>query len=212
MTVHGQRALAGNGVALVRELELATRIQRALERLYRLDPIVDLESFVIGAEEGEREALFVRESSDGALELALRLPSLSDGADVDVICQIIEGVSHFVYVSHRAATRKPSTQLELELQAEVDKYVVLLASMDAPDEGKSAHLRRRLYEGASYVHDESSEEGHRYRLASASAMRFTRRLERELVASARYGELQRELRRFWWMSQEEKLRAHSAER
>ena len=37
---------------------------------------------------------------------------------------VAEGVSHFVYVAWNAAFDKPVTLLELELQAEVDKYVL----------------------------------------------------------------------------------------
>jgi hypothetical protein len=96
--------LAGNGAGLVREIALASRIQSGLERLYRLDRSADVEPFVIRAEEGEREALFVREA-DGVLEMRLRLPALAEGG-FDPICQIIEGVSHFVYLADRATRNR----------------------------------------------------------------------------------------------------------
>ena len=38
----------------------------------------------------------------------------------------VEGVSHFVYLVHRARQERPVSAVELELQAEVDKYLVAL--------------------------------------------------------------------------------------
>ena len=204
--------LEGNGIGLVREIALASRIQRGLETLYRLDRGADVDAFVTHADEGEREALLVRESDDG-LELLLRIPRLGartvdvDGADLDPLCQIIEGVSHFVYLANRAAQRREATQLELELQAEVDKYVILASALQDFDERTSRRLRERLYEGVAYVHEPDTVEGERYRVANGCAMRFTGRLEREYVTRARFSELQRELRRFFHMGQGEKIRA-----
>jgi hypothetical protein len=210
--VDTQRALEGNGAGLVREIALASRIQRGLERLYRLDRAADVDAFVTHADEGEREALFVRESDDG-LELLLRVPRLGDrtvdveGAGLDPLCQIIEGVSHFVYLADRASLGREATQLELELQAEVDKYVILAASLRDFDERTSRRLRERLYDDVSFVHDAGTVEGDRYRMANGCARRFTGRLERDYVMRARFGELQGELRRFFHMGQGEKLRA-----
>jgi hypothetical protein len=204
--VTGARALVGNGVELVRERTLAARVQEALERVYQLDRIADVGEFVRGAGEGEREALVLRQATDGAIEVSLRLPYLEAEAKLDALCQIIEGVSHFVYVVERARVEREATQLELELQAEVDKWVVLAASMHSFDESRSAVLRARLYEGVTFQHDADSEVGERYRVANDAAHRFVRRLERQYVGRARYGEMHAELRRFFRVGQEEKLR------
>jgi hypothetical protein len=213
--------LAGNGAELVRERALAVRVQGALERVYQLDRVADVGDFLHGAEAGEREALLLREANDGALEMTLRLPPLRPpmtdgagassrppmgGADLDAVCQIIEGVSHFVYVVECARTERGATQLELELQAEVDKWVVLAASMRAFDVERSEALRSRLYECVSFEHDGETERGERYRVANSAAHRFVRRLEREYVGGARYREMRSELRRFFRVGQEEKLR------
>lgn len=206
------RRLAGNGALLIRERALAIRVQDALERVYQLDRVADVGDFLHTAERGEREALLVREADDGALEMRLRLPQMAptppddDGASLDSLCQIIEGVSHFVYVVERARTQRGTTRLELELQAEVDKWVVLAASIRAFDVERSAALRLRLYEQVAFQHDSQSELGERYRIANDSANRFVRRLEQDYVSRARYRELRTELRRFFQLGQEEKLR------
>ena len=207
MTSRGARALEGNGALLVREIALASRIQRGLENLYRLDRAADVDDFVEHAGEGQREGLLVRET-DGGLELRLHLPRLGpSGEDLDPICQIIEGVSHFVYIADRASRDQTTTQLELELQAEVDKYVVLAASLDGFDEVTSRRLRERLYHGVAYLHAPDTVEGERYRVANERARRFTGRLERDFIARARYDALRDELRRFFHMGQGDKLRA-----
>ncbi len=207
-----ERALEGNGVGLVREIALAGRIQRGLEVLYHLDRAADVDAFVTHADEGQREALLVRESEEG-LELQLRIPRLGnasvdvDGASLDPLCQIIEGVSHFVYLADRASLGREATQLELELQAEVDKYVILASALRDFDVRTSRRLRERLYDDVSFVHDANTVEGERYRMANGCARRFTGRLERDYVTRARFGDLQGELRRFFHMGQTEKLRA-----
>jgi hypothetical protein len=205
MKQRSSTALEGNGAGLVREIALAARVQSGLERLYRLDRAADVDAFVRAAEHGEREALFLREASDGVLEMQVRLPSLEGG--LDPVCQIIEGVSHFVYLADRASRGREATQLELELQAEVDKYVVLAASIDGFDEDASRELRERLYDAVTFMHAPESEEGERYRLANDHARRFTARLERDYVKRARFSELHRELRRFFHAGQSDKLRA-----
>ena len=206
-------ALEGNGALLVRERALAAAIQKALERLYQLERVVDVNAFVQPAGDGEREALLVRESGDGTVEMALRLPLLgrrdidvARGADLDPLCQIIVVVSLFVYLTDRADSGREATQLEMELQAEVDKYVVLAASLGRLDERSSARLRRRLYEAVSFEHGEDTELGERYRLANGLAHRFVIGLEQRYLPRRRFGEMRGELRRFYRMGQEEKLR------
>jgi hypothetical protein len=216
VTCTGAR-LVGNGVLLVRERAVAEAVQRALERLYQLDRVADVKAFVQPADDGEREALFVRESEDGTVEMALRLPLLgrreldvTRDADLDPLCQIIEGVSHFVYLTDRADGGREATQLEMELQAEVDKYVVLAGAVGSLDERSSACLRRRLYEAVSFEHAADTELGERYRLANELAARFVFGLEQRYLATKRFVEMRGELRRFFRMGQEEKLRVGRA--
>lgn len=203
--------LAGNGLGLVREIALAKRVQQGLERLYRLELGLCVSDFMFGADAGERESLFVRASQDNGLEVSLRVPRMTaatkDGASVDTLCQLIEGVSHFVYVVHRAQHARETTQLELELQAEVDKYVVLAESTGCTTVEGSARLRAQLYGQVEFTHTHDSELGARYRTANTAANRFLRKLERRHLARARYDALRADLRAFYESGQEGKLRA-----
>jgi hypothetical protein len=199
-------ALRGMGVALVREREIAERVQAMIEGAYELDRVADVRGFLRGARSGRRETLLVREAADGAVEMMLELPELGPANDLDGVCQIIEGVSHFVYVSTRAAQDRGSTALEMEMQAEVDKYVVLAGAIEDLDVERSERLRERLYEQVRFVHDAHSDLGERYRVANRAASRFVQRMEARYVRERRFGALRRELHAFFRSGLEEKLR------
>jgi hypothetical protein len=191
--------LRGFGVDIIREREIACRVQTTLERFYGIEHVADVTDFI---ERGAgREQLLVREGDDGAVEMRLELPRIED--DLDGVCQIIEGVSHFVYVARRASQDRKATALELEIQAEVDKYVVLAGNLETLDVDRSARLRNRLYEHVTF-NDAMLEE--RYRIANDAALRFTRRLEKTHVAERRYSHLRNELHAFFACGQEDKLR------
>ncbi len=197
-------SLRGFGVDIVKEREIACRVQASLEGFYGIDRVVDVGEFVRHAGDN-RETLLVRDAGDGSLEMMLELPTLT--RDLDGVCQIIEGVSHFVYVATRASQDRTATALELEIQAEVDKYVVLAGDIESLDVERSARLRERLYEQVAFLHGETSELGERYRIANRVASRFVRRLEARYVGERRFGEMRREMHAFFRVGQEEKLRS-----
>jgi hypothetical protein len=183
------------------------RIQARLMALYGVEA-PDVEPFVRWEDEG-RETLAVRQEDD-ALELALYLPSAARNRaplTLDLLCQIAEGVSHFVYLVERARRDLPATHLELELQAEVDKFVVAADAMvrALPPLRVDGHaLRERLFGRVRFLDPEGTELGERYRLANRLAARFVRSLEPELGAGARE-RVRGKLRRFFQAGQREKI-------
>jgi hypothetical protein len=185
---------------------LPARIQARLSSWYGVDdaPAVDL---FIEPTDG-RESLFVREAS-GELEILLRLPRVVvDGArrpTLDELCQVIEGVSHFLYLAERARRELPATQLELELQAEVDKYVLFSHAGSRFHLARAAHVRTWLFERVKYVHGEHTERGARYRMANDLAARFARRLEKIFVVHGRHEAMRDALVRFYGAGQTEKI-------
>jgi plasmid stability protein len=194
---------------------LPSIVQARLERYYGLEDAPRVDDFVRPVGAATREAVLVRELDDG-LELAVRLPRAalerSGERSLDLVCQVVEGVSHFVYLAERARRELPATQLELELQAEIDKFVMLViegvyarspAPVDA--EARADELRARLFERVRFVHPEGSERGERYRMANSLAARFARRLEAAFAREGRFDQLRRELRRFYRAGQTEKL-------
>ena len=195
---------------------LVAKILKSLERYYEACA-EDVAPFVRAHEdEGAREALLVKEDGDG-VEMALLLPERVaklawrdwSTLSLDDRCQVIEGASHFLVVCERARSDRPTTHLELELQAEVDKWLVLSQGgrLDPDDD---AALRDALYEETEFLHDEATEHGERYRLANSLAARFVRKLSHAYARHGRHQQMRRELVRFFRMSQEEKMRAIAA--
>lgn len=177
---------------------------------YGLEDAPDVLDFVRAVSDDERETLLVRERSDG-VEIALLLPRRlveqdAPPRDADSLLQAVEGVSHFVYLAERVRTSLPTTRLELELQAEVDKFVLLaFGSPERPPHARR-HLRVRLFERVRFLHEADSEDGERYRLANALAARYVHRLESFPAPVARRAELCR----FYRAGQTEKLRMAAA--
>lgn len=184
-------------------------MQRGIEAYYGLERAPGVATFLRPAEEGARESVRIRESGDGVLELEVVAPRLSAQPDLDSVCQLIEGVSHFLYVAERARCDLPATELELEFQAEVDKYVLLALSSDPPtcptQQADRPGLHARLFDRVRFVDPPGSVAGERYRLANQLSSRLVHRLEATYVRTGRLEALRRVLARFYRMGQSEKI-------
>jgi hypothetical protein len=191
---------------------LPARIQARLARWYGAHDAPSVDAFIQATDgDAERETLLVRER-DGELEVLLRLPRVvvesADGRKApsfDEVCQAVEGVSHFLYLAERARRELPTTQLELELQAEVDKYLVFSGAESGLDPGRAARVREQLFGRVRYLHEAETEEGTRYRIANDLAARFARRLEAMFARDGRVEPMRAALRRFWGAGQTEKI-------
>lgn len=132
------------------------------------------------------------------------MASLHDGNVADC-WTALEGVSHFLYVAWNAGHDKPVSLLELEMQAEVDKYVASywLLRRQFP-ERFPAELLRLLFERTRI--DPALAQGREdlYRQASRYAQRFCRKLEQSL-RGANDREVLAELRRFYRLTNARKL-------
>ena len=195
-------------------MSLPAWLQRRLTAFYNLTSVPDVDAFVSARDDVERERLLVCHSEDG-LELTLELPAHAVDPQgpvaLDVMCQVLEGVSHFVLVTHRATTEGSTSQLELELQAEVDKFVVLALLGDEPPTPRwRTAIKERLYERVTYLDPAGTEPGDRYRAANRLAVRFVERLEQRYLARARVHDARDALRAFYRLGPGEKLAYASA--
>lgn len=197
---------------------LAARIQARLHRTYAIEQAPPVDEFIVPTEGPDRETVRVYQG-DGELEVEVALPKSAlcrPKPTLDELCQIVEGVSHFLYLAERARRELPATQLELEIQAEVDKYVVLvlgpvLRPASSPlDEHRSRSMRARLFERVIFLHDEGTERGERYRVANDVAAKVARGLERTIVRGGCVEEAQAFLRRFYSAGQREKIELSKA--
>ena len=197
-------------------MQTLARVQRGLETLYRVDTGVTVDDFMIDEPmraqlapvRRPREQLLVCED-EGEMSLALFIDPaalanlaahdpgrrLGDHNFGDFVLAV-EGVSHFIYAIWCARALRPVTQLELELQAEVDKYVTCLLATE-PGANQSEALRQRLFVEPSYEPDLDGDERDRYRAANDNAHRYAAWLESTFVATRRIPEMLGELRRFY---------------
>jgi hypothetical protein len=189
---------------------LPARIQARLAGYYGIEDAPSVDDFIEPADDA-RESLLVREEGF-ALEVSVRLPRavVEDprAASFDELCQVVEGVSHFLYLAERARRELPTTQLELELQAEVDKYVLFAHGGDGPRRfhpARGARLRARLFERVRYLHAADTETGARYRMANDLAARFAGWLEASFARHGRFDQMRAALRRFYGAGQAEKI-------
>jgi hypothetical protein len=121
----------------------------------------------------------------------------------------LEGVSHFIYLARNAAYDRPVTLLELELQGEIDKYVGSLWLLREQNPGRfPVELHHLLFERARVDAALAGERIGLYRRANFYAERFCRRLARSLrlAGSAAHAAAVAELRRFYRLNRERKLR------
>lgn len=117
----------------------------------------------------------------------------------------LEGVSHFVYLAWNAGLDKPVTRLELELQAEVDKFV-LTALLLATRQGRAPDaLHHGLFRRCRLDPSLDPESRARYQAASRYAETYCARLLERFRRERDLYTLTPELRRFYRLSQRGKL-------
>ena len=200
-------------------------LQGGLESMYRVETDLDVCDFLVGGEERDalqverapREQLLIRRDDEGlqlglfvderTLEnLAMRDPRRRlDAQNLQDFLLAVEGVSHFVYLVHRARQDRPVSAVELELQAEVDKYLVsLLVSWNQAGEPPS-DLRERLFANIRFAGDLSREERERYELANSAADEYAASLEERFVRTHAVDDMLGEVRRFYRKGLAEKL-------
>jgi hypothetical protein len=121
----------------------------------------------------------------------------------------LEGVSHFLCLAWHAGHDRAISLLELELQAEIDKYVTSwwLLRRQTP-ERNPAGLHRLLFERTRIAPQLEAGRAELYREANHYAARFCRRLERSLEDRQLRvrAETLAGLRRFYRLNRERKLK------
>lgn len=207
------------------------RLQSLLGRIYDVEPPLDVASFLVtdaavvrnwqaAAHAGTDETLYLREHDEG-LDVALyvdaavlrRLEATDPFERVTAdnlqdCCTALEGVSHLLYLAWNAVRGRGVSLLELETQAEVDKFAAVLVLAGDLGDGDVDELHARLFERVRYADDLSAEQRARYEAANRLAARFCRRLARRWLGDgARPGHagLFRDLRQFYRLPHAPKL-------
>jgi hypothetical protein len=206
------------------------KLQRCLERLYDVTIGHDVEDFLVhdgdltrglGNNPAARaipEKLLLHETED-SIDIALFLEQAVvdrlrrddpterlHAGNISDFMTALEGVSHFLYLTWNARYDRNVSLLELELQAEIDKFI-LAAMLLARTEGGCvpAGLHPWLFDEASLDPKLDAGTRERYRDANAYARRYCGWLQKQYMSPRRNPGMMSELRRFYRLGHHEKL-------
>jgi hypothetical protein len=204
-------------------------LQNALADIYDLPATPDVRDFLLtdraclagiaSARSTDEQLLLAEEGDTLSMALYLDPEVLRRLADCDPRAALThenladyltaaEGVSHFVYVAWNTGFDKPVSLLELELQAEVDKYVLCAWLLSAQNAGRfPSELHRALFDRARVDPVAAAGRETLYRTASRYAARFCGRMA-SILERKRRGTLRdalTELRRFYRWGNARKL-------
>ena len=207
---------------------MLTQVQSSLSETYAVDCALNIDEYLLtdraqaaafgsaALKNGTDETLFVVEQ-EGELLVSLFLDEnllerLQEDNPLESLhhqnlgdfCEVIEGVSHFMCVTHRASAERQTSLLELELQAEVDKFILSLRlAAVQQDIALTRTLHSRLYEHITFRETLDAHETHRYQEANRLAARFCYGLQQALIEQT--DAANEALRRFFRMPIAEKV-------
>jgi hypothetical protein len=204
-----------------------SHLQALLSDFYDLGVVYDIYDFLItdealagalneGGRNTEEKLLICEGGDDAAVSLYLHADLVERLSKDDPIARLsasnladfwlaFEGVSHFTYYAYRAGIEKPVTLLEMELQAEVDKFVATTMLLHRQGARPPRSLHHWLFDAPSFGSDLGPAELKRYEYANYYAAKYCAALWPRLATRFRAAELQPELRRFYRYSQPAKI-------
>lgn len=190
-------------------------IYRILCWFYEPSVVVDIDSYLIdtpprhyadriGSRTSDRETLFIRQIGDEyelGLFIAPGILAAIDRTDplerMDEFFCAVEGVSHILMLLDRIANQVATSHLELELQAEVDKFLISHLYMSKARRGASIDLFDRQFERCTWDSNLSEDDLLRYTAASRMAAKFCSGLRERYFNPARIGEMKADVLDFF---------------
>ena len=163
-------------------------LQLHLERIYRLDSAPSVEHFLLSQaevrnylpdEENPGPQVLVRQQDEeysfgvflgkGTVQRIHRKGLAK--SNLQDFCSAAEEISHFLYLIWSAKNNRPVSMLDIELQGEIDKF--LLASIYF---SKEKNLFSRIFEWVTYHEGLTAPYRHRYEKANRLGGKFCRSL------------------------------------
>ena len=207
---------------------MLSELQQQLNNIYQIGSDCDVMDFLITDPQLAKyiggdamlpascETLLVSQDDDGlAVSLFLdrdmldRLESANPldrlrAEQLDDLWTVLEGISHFNYLVWSAGRDRSVTLLELEIQAEVDKFVSTWLIAQGQEDCKFANrLHGWLFDRVSFKPELSEDQHERYKTANDYAARFcyglSKRLHGDCVKTLH------ELRYFYRLTQTDKI-------
>jgi hypothetical protein len=196
---------------------LLNKLQCELEAIYAIELQHRVHDFVID----DPRLISLIDNSPNARDIPEKLLIHQDGENVDIALYLdaqlikrleqndpteqlhnnnihdfwvaLEGISHFLYFSWNVTYERQVSLLELELQAEVDKFILAALLLEKQFNGRIPQL--------------NEEELTRYRDANYFAGKFCLHINDRFLKHRAYEQLMNELRRFYRLNQQRKIRA-----
>lgn len=210
------------------DLNLLRRIQKQLTSIYEIEIDYDIGQFTltdptladaISDYQGDTPEQLLINQQDDYLDISLYL-------DQSILCSLqkenpfdclhegnlehywiaVEGVSHFLYIAWRAYFDRQVSQLELELQAEIDKYIcaIYLFSQQQQKINVDA-LWNRLFRNY-YLRDHLNViQIKRYQQANEYAGQYCKQIHQQFKKSMNNFPCFKQLRRFYRLNQRAKI-------
>lgn len=173
--------------------------------------VTDEQVFVVESDDGIRVGLFIAQEVLDRLERRDPLQALDEG-NLQDFCTALEGVSHFHYLLWSVGRGRGVSLLELELQAEVDKYASAVALLTRQRGGEFPRsLHALLFDKVSFLPQLEQATRARYEAANRHAARYCRELDERYLRrrQSRPEAWLQELRRFFRCGHQQKLLAAS---
>lgn len=210
------------------------QLQRLLSETYALELGYRVRDFLItdpnvadrldaAGRHGDEKLLIAESEGEASVSLYLdpallgRLnrnnPATQLGTDnIEDFWTALEGVSHFLYYAWNAALEKSVTLMEMELQAEVDKFVAAALLLRRQGAMLPRRLHRCLFDMARFDARLPPEELERYRDANRYAGKYCLQLVKRLTGDLNPATLKHELCYFYRLPQPEKIQHIDANR
>jgi hypothetical protein len=210
---------------------ILSTIQKQLEQLYQLNLHINVEDFLIDREmlctiyphfktQALPQELLLVNSQEETHDIGLFVePSVLENLKADDpqrtldqnnledFLTAVEGVSHFVYLAQHVLTDHPVTELELEIQAEVDKYLLCLLYETPSAPLAPRKILRGLFHSYRLMSSLTDEQKERYHMAHRVAYRFCQALGRHCQSLSHLSQRLHGLRAFFHATLGEKLHA-----
>lgn len=203
---------------------LIKAIQKKIETLYGFDSGINIEDYVKEGPTsyGSRAGLEYEMSGD-ALYLMIMLESdilewarkvvqegFELGKDMLYFSFLVEEESHLFYIFRKCIKESRGlediSRYELELQANIDKYILCLDLMHLGGHTSPSNLKEFLFTNFTHGRELPPEWNSLYLSANALALKYCARLEERFVRRGKYKELIYEARHFSSLNEEGKAR------
>lgn len=181
--------------AIVRQLDTSSNAREVKEKLL-IRPCAD----------GLDISLYLDQAVVDHLDRENPLEGLHGGNLADFWIAL-EGVSHFLYLMWNACLEKPVTLMELELQAEVDKYITSLWLIQRQEKRwLSRQIRENLFHRVQFDEALDDQSLIRYKDANYFAGKYCMQLEHRYLRNKHSRMMIGDIRRFYRLPQGDKIR------